>query len=103
LRDNSLAAILRFLQLYCDGGIPGSLLIRLKLWGRGYDREEIAVETAPMLRLSSQVLQDLQNDQEILQLLGDEVEQASSLVRIEADQLERVLALLRARGFQLEE
>jgi hypothetical protein len=103
LRDNSLATILRFLQFYCDGGIPGSLLIRLKLWGRGYDREAIAVETAPMLRLPSQVLQDLQNDQEIRSLLGDEVEQTSSLVRVEADQLAQILALLRARGFQLEE
>jgi hypothetical protein len=103
LRDNSLATILRFLQFYCDGGIPGSLLIRLKLWGRGYDREEIAVETAPMLRLPSQVLQDLQNDQEIQPLLGDEVERTSALVRVEADQLAQILALLRARGFQLEE
>jgi hypothetical protein len=56
-----------------------------------------------MLRLSSQVLQDLQNDQEIGPLLGDEVERVSALVRVEADQLERVLALLRARGFQPDE
>jgi hypothetical protein len=103
LRDNALASILRFLQLYCDGGIPASLLIRLKLWGRGYDREEVDVETSPMLRLSSQVLQDLQNDQEIGPLLGDEVERVSALVRVEADRLERVLALLRARGFQPDE
>ncbi len=103
LRDSALASILRFLQLYCDGGIPASLLIRLKLWGRGYDREEVDVETSPMLRLSSQVLQDLQNDQEIGPLLGDEVERVIALVRVEADQLERVLALLRARGFQPDE
>lgn len=99
--DMSLTSILRFLQHYCEGGIPGSLLIRLKLWGSGYDRQQIAVESAPLLRLPAQVLQDLYDDPEIRSLLGSEVEQQSSLVHVEADQLERVLALLRERGFDI--
>jgi hypothetical protein len=98
----SLEHILRFLQHYSDGGIPGSLLIRLKLWGSGYDQQQVYVESAPLLRLSAQVLQDLQGDREIQSLLGSEVEQQNCLVRVEASQLERILALLRARGFHVE-
>jgi hypothetical protein len=98
----SLEHILRFLKVYSDGGIPGSLLIRLKLWGNGYDRQQVYVEVAPLLRLSAQVLQDLQSDREIQPLLGSEVEQQNCLVRVEANQLERILALLRARGFDVE-
>jgi Helicase conserved C-terminal domain len=98
----SLEYILRFLQNYSVGGIPGSLLIRLKLWGSGYDQQQIYVESAPLLRLSVQVLQDLQSDQEIQSLLGSEVEQQQCLVRVEASQLERILALLRMRGFDVE-
>lgn len=98
----SLEHILRFLKLYCDGGIPGSLLIRLKLWGSGYDQQQIYVESAPLLRLSEQVLQDLQSDREIQPLLGSAVEQRSYLVHVEADQLARILELLRARGFDVE-
>ncbi len=98
----SLEYILRFLKMYCDGGIPGSLLIRLKLWGSGYDQQQIYVEAAPMLRLSEQVLQDLQSDREIQPLLGNAVEQRNFLVRVKADQLERILELLRARGFDVE-
>ncbi|WP_165423660.1 helicase-associated domain-containing protein [Ktedonosporobacter rubrisoli] len=99
----SLEYIVRFLQQYCEGGIPGSLLIRLKLWGNGYEAgHDIHVEHAPLLRLPSQVLQDLQADQEIQSLLGQEVEPAASLVRVDQANLARVLALLRERGFSLD-
>jgi hypothetical protein len=95
--------IVRFLQQYCEGGIPTSLLIRLKLWGGGYgEHVTIAVEPAPLLRLSSDVLQDLQNDEELKFLLGAEVEQSSRLIRIDARNLERVVELLKERGFNLE-
>jgi hypothetical protein len=98
-----LAYILRFLQQYCEGGIPGSLLIRLKLWGNGYgEKQDIKVEYAPMLRLSSQVLQDLQTDEELKMLLGGEVEQQSRLVHIDTQNLERVIELLRERGFDID-
>ncbi|HEU5226547.1 MAG TPA: helicase-associated domain-containing protein, partial [Ktedonobacteraceae bacterium] len=99
----TLDYILRFLQQYCEGGIPGSLLIRLKLWGGGYgERQRIAIEQSPMLRLSAQVLQDLQADAELNQLLGAEVEQESRLVRIEPEHLARVKELLTERGFPVE-
>ena len=98
-----LSYILRFLQQYCEGGIPGSLLIRLKLWGSGYgETQHIMVEHAPLLRLSTQVLQDLQADEELKALLGGEVEQQSRLVRVETQHLERVIELLRERGFDIE-
>src|SRR5262249_27588793 len=62
--------IVRFLQQYCQGGVPPSFLIRLKLWGGGYDRQQvIQVEEAPMLRLSAQVLRDIQADEELGPLL----------------------------------
>jgi Helicase conserved C-terminal domain len=98
-----LTYILRFLQQYCEGGIPGSLLIRLKLWGNGYgEKQHITVEHAPLLRLSTQVLQDLQADEELKVLLGSEVEQQSRLVRVETQHLERVIELLRERGFAID-
>ncbi len=98
----TLTDIIRFLQRYCGGGIPGSLLIRLKLWGGGYEGgQEVRVEHAPMLRLSEAVLRDLQADEEIGPLLGAEVEQRSRLVRVEGDNLARVMELLRERGFPL--
>ncbi len=101
-RDMTLTEIIRFLQRYCGGGIPGSLLIRLKLWGGGYEGgQEVRVEHAPMLRLSEAVLRDLQADEEIGPLLGAEVEQRSRLVRVEGDNLARVMELLRERGFPL--
>ncbi len=101
-RDMTLTDIIRFLQRYCGGGIPGSLLIRLKLWGGGYEGgQEVRVEHAPMLRLSEAVLRDLQADEEIGPLLGAEVEQRSRLVRVEGDNLARVMELLRERGFPL--
>ncbi len=95
--------IVRFLQQYCESGIPGSLLIRLKIWGNGYGgKQSILVERSPLLRLSTQVLQDLQADEELNALLGSEVEQQSRLVRVDASALERVIALLHERGFNVE-
>jgi hypothetical protein len=95
--------IIRFLQQYCEGGIPGSLLIRLKLWGGSYGPEPSAsVELAPLLRLPSQILQDLRNDEELQPLLGSDVPAESRLVHIEEDNLPRILALLRERGFKVE-
>jgi hypothetical protein len=102
-QDISLEHIVRFLQHYCEGGVPGSLLIRLKLWGGGYgETAAIHVEQIPMLRLSSQVLQDLQSDEDLKELLGAEVEQHSRLVRVDAAHLEKVRELLRTRGFEVE-
>ncbi len=98
-----LEHIIRFLQKYCEGGIPPSLLIRLKLWGGGYGEQAgIQVEPAPLLRLSAQVLRDLEADEELRPLLGTEVESYSRLVRVQADALERVMELLRERGFQVD-
>ncbi|HZO75446.1 MAG TPA: helicase-associated domain-containing protein [Ktedonobacteraceae bacterium] len=95
--------ILRFLQQYCAGGIPGSLLIRLKLWGGGYgERQQIAIERSPMLRLPAQVLQDLQSDEELKLLLGTEVEHESRLVRVDPENLAQVEKLLNERGFAVE-
>lgn len=99
----SLEYIIRFLQQYCEGGIPTSFLIRLKLWGGGYgESHDIYVEQAPLLRLSDAVLQDLQADQEIRPLLGKEIEQQTRLVQVEAQHLQQILALLRERGFTVE-
>jgi XPB/Ssl2-like helicase family protein len=99
----SLDYIVRFLQQYCEGGVPTSLLIRLKLWGGGYgEQPEIAIEPAPLLHLSAQVLQDLQNDEELKPLLGSEIEQQSRLVRVDAKNLEQVVNLLKERGFVVE-
>jgi hypothetical protein len=97
----ALDYIIRFLQQYCQGGIPGSFLIRLKLWGGGYSAS-IQVERAPLLCLSPQILQDLQNDTEIQQLLGSEIAQPYCLVRVAAQNLESVIALLDERGFTVE-
>jgi len=98
----SLEHVVRFLRQYCEDGIPGSLLIRLKLWGGGYgENTDIQVEYAPLLRLSDQALQDFQADEELKSLLGAEIEQQSRLVRIDANNLEQVIALLRERGFSV--
>lgn len=95
--------IMRFLQQYCEGGIPPSFLIRLKLWGGGYpEQHAVAIERTPMVRLSAQVLQDLRADSELAPLLGSEIEQESRLVRISADDVERVVELLKERGFEVE-
>ncbi len=98
-----LDAVIRFLQDSCAEGIPGSLLIRLKLWGGGYKKpDDLHVEHAPLLRLPTDIFEDLQADEELSMLLGTEVEQSYRLVRIDPDHLERVLALLRERGFQMD-
>ena len=99
----SLEAIIHFLQHYCQGGIPGSLLIRLKLWGHGYgEQPTIQVEQAPMLYLSAQVLQDIQADEELRHLLGTEAPQEGRLVRVEHNHLDKVVELLKERGFVVE-
>ncbi|HET9999299.1 MAG TPA: helicase-associated domain-containing protein [Ktedonobacteraceae bacterium] len=98
-----LEHIVRFLQQYCQGGVPPSFLIRLKLWGGGYERQQvIQVEEAPMLRLSAPALRDIQADEELGALLEAEVPPASRLVRVSPDNLPRVLELLRERGFMVE-
>lgn len=98
-----LEHIVRFLQQYCEGGIPGSFLIRLKLWGSGYtERSTIYIEHSPLLRLSEQVLRDIQADEELSGLLGAEIDPGSRLVHIKAEQLERVLEILKERGFSVE-
>ncbi len=105
VRDEGITLdyITLFLHQYCEGGIPPSFLIRLKLWGGGYpDQHAIAIEHSPMVRLSTQVLQDLRADTELTALLGSEIEQESRLVRIQADDVERVVELLKERGFEVE-
>jgi hypothetical protein len=95
-----LEHIVRFLQHYCEGGVPASFLIRLKLWGGGYGQQEtIGVEHVPLLRLSAQVLQDIQADEELGLLLGTVVPPESRLVRVTPESLERVVELLKERGF----
>jgi hypothetical protein len=101
----TLSAIIRFLQTYCEGGIPPSFTIRLKLWGQGYGDSEqstITVEPSPMLYLSSQILQDLHDDQEIQSLLGLEVPQQGRLVRVPPAHLAHVIEILRERGFTID-
>ena len=98
-----LEPIIRFLQHYCEGGVPTSFLIRLKLWGGGYERQDsIGVERAPLLSLSAQALQDIQTDEELGPLLGTEVPFENRLVRVDPGALERVVELLRERGFTVE-
>jgi hypothetical protein len=100
----SLDYIIRFLQQFCQDGIPPSFLIRLKLWGGGYGGEQvIAVENQPLLRLPAQMVRDLRADDELRPLLGTEVEQSSRLVRVRRENLTRVLELLRERGFAVDE
>jgi hypothetical protein len=95
--------IVRFLQHYCEGGVPASFLIRLKLWGGGYEQQNtIEVEHAPLLRLSNQALQDIQADEELGPLLGPELPPENRLVRIPQAVLERVVELLKERGFSVE-
>jgi hypothetical protein len=103
LRDGlTLEQVIRFLQHYCEGGIPGSLLIRLKLWGGGYgERQDVWIEQSPMLSLPPHVLEDVRGDEELEQLLGEELEQQNRLVRIEPRHLERLIELLRERGFTI--
>lgn len=99
----ALNAIMRFLQCYCEGGIPPSLLIRLKLWGGGYgEQPAIRVEQTPMLHLSEKILQDLQTDEDLQYLLGAEVAQEGRLVHVPIENLEQVVELLKERGFEVE-
>lgn len=96
----ALDQIIDFLQHYCVDGIPGSFLIRLKLWGGGYVRSKrIYVEHAPLLRLSADVLRDLQADKEVAALLGPEIVAEQRLVHVPAENLASVLDLLQQRGF----
>jgi hypothetical protein len=104
-RNSSLLLenIVRFLQHYCEGGVPASFLIRLKMWGDGYGQQTgIGVEQEPLLRLSHQVLEDLQADEDIGPLLASEVPSETRLVRVPFEVLDRVLELLKDRGFTLE-
>lgn len=97
-----LDTIIHFLQASCVEGIPGSLLIRMKLWGNGYSSPgDLHIEHAPLLRLPADIFQDLHLDEELRPLLGTDVEQSYRLIRIDPTHLERVLALLRDRGFQI--
>ncbi len=99
----SLDVLIRFLHQYCEGGVPGSFLIRLKLWGGGYGEQPgIRVEQAPLLYLQAEVLQDLLADEELQHLLGTEVAQQGRLVRVPPRNLERVVELLKDRGFVVE-
>ncbi len=55
-----------------------------------------------MLYLSPQILADIQLDEEIQQLLGDEFPLHGRLVRVAAENVERLTALLRTRGFEVQ-
>jgi tRNA G26 N,N-dimethylase Trm1 len=98
----TLDTILSFLQHYCAGGIPASLLIRLKLWGSGYSEQAtISVVQPPLLYLSEQVLRDIQSDPAIQSLLGAVVPQQGRLVGVPAEHLAQVIEMLRERGFEV--
>lgn len=98
----TLPDILRFLQAYCEGGIPPSLLIRLKVWGGGYgEQSAIRVEDMPMLHLSEEALRDIQADDEILALLDHPVSPEGRLVRVPRLHLDLLIAFLRERGFEI--
>jgi hypothetical protein len=98
-----LEHIVRFLQHYCEGGVPASFLIRLKMWGNGYEQQtNIGIERAPLLRLSNLILQDIQADEEIGPLLDSEVTSDTRLVRVPPEVLDRVMELLKERGFSVE-
>ncbi len=95
--------IVRFLQHYCEGGVPSSFLIRLKLWGGGYEPQNaIEVEQAPLLSLSNQVLKDIREDEELGPLLGAEVPSGNRLIRVPPQALDHVVELLKERGFSIE-
>ncbi len=98
----TLDAIIHFLQHYCVGGIPGSFLIRLKLWGCGYSEEPTPqIESAPLLCLAASTLPDILADEEIGPLLGVPLPAEKRLVRVSPENLERVVELLRERGFDI--
>ncbi|BCL81504.1 helicase-associated domain-containing protein [Ktedonobacteria bacterium brp13] len=99
---NGLAfeAIIRFLRHYCVADIPGSLLIRFKLWSGSYDAntQQIQVERSPLLRLPGEILRDIQQDEELASLLGSEITDQQRIVRVSEQNLAHVLTLLRERG-----
>jgi hypothetical protein len=98
----ALNAITHFLQHYCAGGIPGSFLIRLKLWGNGYSEPPTPhVEAAPLLSLAASTLPDLLADEEIGPLLGASIPAEKRLVRVQPENIARVVELLRERGFDI--
>lgn len=97
-----LERIILFLQRYCVNGVPGSFLVRLKLWGSGYAQAPVMhVESAPLLSLSAPALQDILADEEVGPLLSEPVPAELRLVRVNPAHLERVIALLRERGFEI--
>lgn len=97
-----LERIIQFLRQYCVNSVPGSFLVRLKLWGSGYNPVPIMhIEATPLLSLSAQALQDILSDEEVGPLLGPPVSAEQRLVRIDPAHLERVIALLRERGFEI--
>lgn len=103
-KDVTLEQIIRFLQSSCDEGIPGSLLIRLKLWGGGYTHTQpLQVERAPLLRLPEEVLSDLQADPALAALLGSAIPEGPRLVHVASENLSHVLDLLQQRGFLIED
>jgi hypothetical protein len=96
----ALEQIVRFLENYCLDGVPGSFLIRLKLWGQGYSvSPRLQVEQQPLLSLSAEALQDLLADEEIGPLLGEPVPAEQRLIHVSPQHLERVIDLLKERGF----
>lgn len=100
--DYELDAIIHFLQHYCAGGIPGSFLIRLKLWGDGYyEPPTPQVEPAPLLSLAASTLPDLLADEEIGPLLGASLPEEKRFVRVLPENIARVVELLRERGFDV--
>ncbi len=102
--DLTLSSILSFLQHYCSGGIPGSFLIRLKLWGNGYtDSPAFQIENAPLLGLSTQALRDVLSDEEIAPLLGEPLPAEKRFIHVTPNHLKRVIELLNERGFDINE
>ncbi|GHO74320.1 hypothetical protein KSD_20910 [Ktedonobacter sp. SOSP1-85] len=96
----TLDEIMDFLRRYCIDDIPGSLVLRLKLWGNGYEgQRHIGVARAPLLILPEQILNDLEADEEIHNFLQEAIAPEQRLVRVSEQHLERVLRLLRERGF----
>lgn len=98
----TLDAIIHFLQQYCAGGIPGSFLIRLKLWGNGYrEPPALQVESAPLLSLPASMLSDILADEELGSLLGQALPAEKRFVRVLPENIARVVELLRERGFDV--
>ena len=99
----ALTSIIDFLQRYCAGGIPGSFLIRLKLWGGGYTEQALQVQNSPLLSLPAQILNDILADEEIGPLLGTPVPAEKRVVPVSSENVGKVVELLRERGFEISE